>query len=100
VIINLSTVGVDSIRALATAAAESGIDVVDAPATGAADGARAATLTLIGRFQGQLGVGSDLAAAAADRFERALERYGPTRGELAVARLAETAMDVSIRATR
>jgi hypothetical protein len=48
----------------------------------------------------QLGVGSDLAAAAADRFERALERYGPTRGELAVARLAETAMDVSIRATR
>jgi 3-hydroxyisobutyrate dehydrogenase-like beta-hydroxyacid dehydrogenase len=208
VIINLSTVGVDSIRALATAAAESGIDVVDAPATGAADGARSATLTLmvgaeplvlervrpvfdaiastvmhmgavgtgsasklltnmlwfihvvalsdamaiaarsgmdpatfaqlvpqsagaswvsshdlpnlladdddesftlalcckdlrlIGRFQDQLGVGSDLAAAAADRFERALERYGPTRGELAVARLAETAMDVSIRANR
>lgn len=208
VIVNLSTVGVDTIRALAQAAVERGIEVVDAPATGATDGARAGTLTLmvgadplvlervrpvfdaiastvthmgavgsgsaaklltnmlwfihvtalsdamamavrsgmdpatfarlvpqsagaswvsshdlpnlladdddesftlalcckdlrlIGQLGDQLGVGSDLAAATAERFERALERFGPARGELAVARLAETAMNVSIRTNR
>ncbi|OGO53207.1 MAG: hypothetical protein A2Z32_07655 [Chloroflexi bacterium RBG_16_69_14] len=208
VLVNLSTVGLESARELARAAAERGIDVVDSPVTGAADGARAGTLTLmvgadpavlervrpafdaiattvmhmgavgtgtasklltnmlwfihvvalsdamaiavrsgiepatfaelvpqsagaswvsshdlanllagdddesftlalcvkdlrlIRQLGDGFGVGSDLAAATADRFERALERYGPRAGELAVARLAESAMDVSIRSAR
>ena len=208
VIVNLSTVGVDTIGGFARTAAERRIEVVDAPVTGAADGARAGTLTmmvgadprvldrvrpvfdaiastvmlmgvvgtgtaaklltnmlwfihvvalsdamaiavrsgiepatfaqlvpqsagaswvsshdlpnllagdddasftlalcckdlrLIGELAEHVGGGSDLAAAAADRFERALQRYGPKTGELAVARLVETAMDVSIRASQ
>jgi 3-hydroxyisobutyrate dehydrogenase-like beta-hydroxyacid dehydrogenase len=45
VLVSLSTVAPGTVRTLAEAAARIGVDVVDAPVTGAADGAAAGTLT-------------------------------------------------------
>jgi 3-hydroxyisobutyrate dehydrogenase len=47
VLVNVSTVSPALVRRLAGRAEERGIDVVDAPVTGAADGAREATLTFM-----------------------------------------------------
>ncbi len=47
VLVNLSTVGVDTARRLADEAAGYGVETVDAPVTGAADGAAAGTMTIM-----------------------------------------------------
>ena len=47
VLVNLSTVGVDTARRLEEAAAARGVATVDAPVTGAADGAAAGTMTIM-----------------------------------------------------
>lgn len=58
-------------------------------------------LRLIGELGAEAGYASDFAAAAARaRFDRALERFGPETGELAVTRIAETAAGTSIRSPR
>ena len=55
---------------------------------------------LIGELEGEVGYASDFAAAARARFDAALERFGPVTGELAVTRIAETAVGTSIRSPR
>jgi len=55
-------------------------------------------LRLIAGLAAELGVGAPLGALARERFEAALEQFGPGAGELAVARLAEQAAGVSVRA--
>lgn len=57
-------------------------------------------LRLIGELEAEAGYASDFAAAARARFDRALERFGPETGELAVTRIAETAAGTSIRSPR
>ncbi|MEY4226511.1 MAG: hypothetical protein RL190_1268 [Actinomycetota bacterium] len=57
-------------------------------------------LRLIGELEAEVGYASDFAAAARARFDRALERFGPETGELAVTRIAETAAGTSIRSPR
>ena len=49
---------------------------------------------------GELEVPAPLAALVRERFEAALERFGPAAGELAVARLVEGEAGVSIREHR
>ena len=80
VLVNLSTVNLDGARALEAACAERGILCVDAPVTGAADGAADGTLTIMcgasdealaaARPQLEAALGSDYAALA-----RALSRF-------------------------
>ena len=55
-------------------------------------------LRLIKELAAELGVDVPLSAHAHERFEAALERFGPRAGELAVMRLAEEAAGVSVRA--
>lgn len=57
-------------------------------------------LRLIGELEAEAGYASDFAAAARARFDRAIERFGPETGELAVTRIAETAAGASIRSPR
>ena len=54
-------------------------------------------LRLVAGLTEELGVRAPLAAHARERFEEALERFGPGAGELAVVRLAEEAVGVSVR---
>ena len=55
-------------------------------------------LALIAELADDVGVEAPLAELARARFECAYARFGPPAGELAVARLAEEAAGVSIRA--
>lgn len=54
-------------------------------------------LRLIGELEAEVGYASDFAAAARARFGAAYDRFGPDTGELAVTRIAETALGTSIR---
>jgi len=55
-------------------------------------------LSLISTLLGELDADIPLLAGVRGRFERARDAFGPHAGELAVARLSEKAMGVSIRA--
>jgi 3-hydroxyisobutyrate dehydrogenase len=68
-LVNLSTVSPDLVRRLDAAARARGIDVVDAPVSGAADGARAGTLVVL--------VGAEL-----DALERARPFLAPLAGTI------------------
>lgn len=67
-LVNLSTVGPAQVRRLAAQAGDRGIDLIDAPVTGAADGARAGTLTVMAGAE----------AAALDRVRPVLDAFAST----------------------
>ena len=69
ILVNLSTVGVDTALRLEAAAAERGVASVDAPVTGAADGAAAGTMTI-------------MVGAADEAFARARRVLDPISSEI------------------